>query len=114
MVESAPRSARLRTGETGTNANTTECLGYGGGGNWRWRQLQQRPKLSKTEVGSPGRTRTYNPSVNRRRAWSRIGLAPKKWAGVRPVCRVRADLRVDNSVAFSFQPKALRAMENDL
>src|ERR1039457_3079468 len=56
MVESAPQSALLRTGETAPDANTTECLGYGDGGNWRWRQLQQREKLSKTEVGSPSLT----------------------------------------------------------
>src|ERR1039458_671589 len=54
MVESAPRFALLRTGETTPDANTTECLGYGDGGNGRWRQLQQGEKLSKTEVGSPG------------------------------------------------------------
>ena len=33
MVESVPRFALLRTGETGLNANTAECLGYGKGGN---------------------------------------------------------------------------------
>src|ERR1039458_4524370 len=54
MVESAPRLALLRTGETGLNANTTECLGYGEAKNWRWRQLQQREKVTKTGVGSPG------------------------------------------------------------
>src|ERR1039458_8618813 len=57
MVESAPRFALLRTGETTPDANTTECLGYGDGGNGRWRQLQQPEKLSKTEVGSPRWTR---------------------------------------------------------
>src|ERR1035438_10396736 len=58
MVESAPRFALLRTGETTPDANTTECLGYGDGGKGRWRQLQQPEKLSKTEVGSPARIRT--------------------------------------------------------
>ena len=57
MVESAPRFALLRTGETGLDANTTECLGYGDGGTGRWRQLQQAEKLSNTEVGSPVWTR---------------------------------------------------------
>ncbi len=55
MVESAPQSAILRTGETGADANTTECLGYGDGGNGRWRQLEQREKLSKTENLAPRR-----------------------------------------------------------
>src|ERR1035441_6345724 len=58
MVESATRFALLRTGETGLDANTAECLGYGDGGNGRQCQLQQREKLSKTEVGSPARIRT--------------------------------------------------------
>src|ERR1035437_2631428 len=58
MVESATRFALLRTGETGLDANTAECLGYGDGGNGRQCQLQQREKLSKTEVGSPAWIRT--------------------------------------------------------
>src|ERR1017187_10985722 len=58
MVESATRFALLRTGETGLDANTAECLGYGDGGNGRQCQLQQREKLSKTEVGSPAGIRT--------------------------------------------------------
>ena len=57
MVESAPRFELLRTGETGPDANTTECLGYGDGVTGWQRQLQQREKLSKTEVGSPSWTR---------------------------------------------------------
>src|ERR1017187_194673 len=61
MVESATRFALLRTGETGLDANTAECLGYGDGGNGRQCQLQQREKLSKTEVGSPARIRTSRP-----------------------------------------------------
>src|ERR1035437_8599333 len=58
MVESAPRSALLRPGESAPDANATECLGYGDGGNGRWCQLQQREKLSETAVGSPARIRT--------------------------------------------------------
>src|ERR1019366_4254169 len=58
MVESATRFALLRTGETGLDANTAEWLGYGDGGNGRQCQLQQREKVSKTEVGSPARIRT--------------------------------------------------------
>src|ERR1039458_9168733 len=50
MVESAPRSEPLRTGETTRCPNTAECLGYGDVGNGRRRQLQQREKVSKTGV----------------------------------------------------------------
>ena len=51
--ESLPESQAKRR----PNANTTECLGYGGGSR-RWRQLQERQKLSKTEAGSPAWIRT--------------------------------------------------------
>src|ERR1035437_9965786 len=67
MVESAPRFAPLRTGETGIDANTTECLGYGDGGNGRRRQLQQREKLSKTEVGSALWIRTVVDTIGMER-----------------------------------------------
>jgi hypothetical protein len=64
MTESAPQSALLRTGETDPNANATECLGYGDGGNGRWRQLQQREKVTKTEVGSALWIRTMFDAVH--------------------------------------------------
>ena len=69
MVESAPRFARLRTGETTPGANTTECLGYGDGGNGRWRQLQQPEKLSKMEIGSPRNPFPTGFSVGSRTRW---------------------------------------------
>ena len=63
MVESAPRSALLQTGETTTDASTTECLRSGDGGNGRHRQLQQTEKLGKTEVGSAGRVASNHISA---------------------------------------------------
>src|ERR1017187_7920753 len=95
MVESAPRFALLRTGETTPDANTTECLGYGGGGNGRRRQLQQPEKLSKTEVGSPARIRTtIHGSKGRRQSFSlwplAYSFAAQFAAAERSVCRRRA------------------------
>src|ERR1035437_1655859 len=67
MVESVPRFALLRTGETGPCANTTECLGYRDGGNGGRRQLQQREKLSKTGIGSALWIRTVLDTIGMER-----------------------------------------------
>src|ERR1017187_10896121 len=71
MVESAPRFALLRTGETGLVANTAECLGYKEGGNGRLCQLQQREKVSKTQIGFPSWTRFELSRGARRRPLDR-------------------------------------------
>src|ERR1017187_5103054 len=67
MVESAPRFALLRTGETGLVANTAECLGYKEGGNGRLCQLQQREKVSETQVGSALWMRTVVDTIGMER-----------------------------------------------
>src|ERR1017187_7116226 len=67
MVESAPRFALLRTGETGLVANTAECLGYKEGGNGRLCQLQQREKVSETQVGSALWIRTVVDTIGMER-----------------------------------------------
>jgi hypothetical protein len=41
---------------------------------WCWRELQGRENTYGQKFGSSGRTRTYNPSVNSRTAYSRLTL----------------------------------------
>src|ERR1017187_9181203 len=77
MVESAPRFALLRTGETAPYANTTECLGYGDGGNGRSRQLQQRENLAKRKL-APHKTRYKTTSP-----WRKLLNLKGEWKAMR-------------------------------
>jgi hypothetical protein len=57
MVESAPRFALLRTGET-RNVNTAECLGYNEDGKIGSCKRQYPEEVSFLDVGSPTWIRT--------------------------------------------------------
>ena len=62
MVESAPRSEPLRTGETTRNANTAECLVYKDGCDGRCRQEDERAGVTFWDGGSPKRRVSYDLS----------------------------------------------------